>query len=176
MGGISREPVALTLAGTFRASGRRARRVPGEDLIMPQRSQVETWIAAAQNGDELALTKLLTTYHGRLRAQAQTRMPAALQARRGPDDVLQEVYLDVFRQVSRFEYRGPGSFLNWLYAILDRKVAAMRRAAHYQMRDVDREIPAAAKGDAPAEGTRSVPRASSPRAARPEGSVRPPTN
>ena len=107
---------------------------------MTEASQIAIWVTAAQGGNQLALTKLLTACHRRLRARAAARLPAAMKAKRGPEDILQEVYLDVFRQINRFEDRGPGSFLNWLYAILDRKLAAARRAAHYQMRDIDREV------------------------------------
>ena len=107
---------------------------------MTEASQIAIWVTAAQRGNQLALTKLLTACHRRLRARAEARLPAAMKAKRGPEDILQEVYLDVFRQINRFEDRGPGSFLNWVYAILDRKLAAARRAAHYQMRDIDREV------------------------------------
>jgi RNA polymerase sigma-70 factor (ECF subfamily) len=108
---------------------------------MTEPSQIEIWVAAAQRGDRLALTKLLTTCHQRLRARAEARLPAAVKVKRSPEGILQELYLDVFRQIERFEDRGPGSFLNWVYAILDRKLAATQRAAHYQMRDIDREVP-----------------------------------
>ena len=114
---------------------------------MAEHNPTEDWVAAAQQGDRLALIKLLATCHQRLRARAEARMPAALKARGDPDDILQEVYLDVFRQIYRFESRGPGSFLNWVYAILDHKLAAARRAAHYKMRDINREVPPAAGSD-----------------------------
>jgi RNA polymerase sigma-70 factor (ECF subfamily) len=67
-------------------------------------------------------------------------MPAAMRSKFSPDDILQEVYLDVFQQISRFEYRGPGSFINWIFTILDRKIAATWRAAHTKVRDMDREV------------------------------------
>jgi len=69
-------------------------------------------------------------------------MDAAIKAKAGPDDILQEVYMDAARQIERFEDRGPGSFLSWLYAILDHKLADARRAAHCKIRDVKREMPA----------------------------------
>jgi RNA polymerase sigma-70 factor (ECF subfamily) len=57
---------------------------------------------------------------------------------------LQEVYLDVARRIDRFEDRGPDSFLNWLHAILNQKLAQARRAAHRKKRDIDRAVPAGA--------------------------------
>jgi RNA polymerase sigma-70 factor (ECF subfamily) len=115
---------------------------------MTERSPTEVWVTAAQRGDRHALAKLLTTYHRQLRARAEARIPAALRAKSNPDDILQEVYLDVVRQIDRFEDRGLGSFLNWVYAILDHKVAATWRAAHCQLRDIDREVPGGMAGDA----------------------------
>jgi RNA polymerase sigma-70 factor (ECF subfamily) len=110
---------------------------------MTEPNQIKSSVTAAQGGDRLALTKLLTTYDRRLRARAEARMPAAVKAKSSPDDILQEVYLDVFRQIDRFEDRGPGSFLNWLYAILDGKLGGALRAAHRRARDIGREAPVA---------------------------------
>ena len=109
---------------------------------MMERSQTEIWVAAAQSGDRLALAKLLTTYHPRLRSRAAAGMDAAMKAKSGPDDILQEVYLSIARQIHRFENRGPDSFLNWVHAILNHKLVDARRAAHCQVRDVRREVPA----------------------------------
>ncbi len=106
---------------------------------MSEHDLTANWISAAQNGDELALAKLLAAHHPRLRARAEARMDAPLKARLGPDDLLQEVYLQVFRQIGGFENRGPAAFLNWLYTILDHKLIDARRAGHRQARDVDRE-------------------------------------
>jgi RNA polymerase sigma-70 factor (ECF subfamily) len=107
---------------------------------MTEQSQTEAWIAAAQRGDRLALTKLLAACHPRLRARAADRMGAALRARSSPDDILQQVYLDAVRHIDRFEQRGPDSFLNWLYVILNHKIVDAHRAIHCEARDVDREL------------------------------------
>ncbi|MBU0637259.1 MAG: RNA polymerase sigma factor [Planctomycetes bacterium] len=103
-------------------------------------TQTEAWVSAAQRGDRLALAKLLATFHPRLRAWTEARMEAALKAKLGPDDILQEVYLDVARQIAQFENRGPGAFLKWVSAILQNKLTDACRAAHCQIRDVDREV------------------------------------
>ena len=96
----------------------------------------------------MALTKLLATCHPRLRARTEARMDAALKARSSPDDILQEVYLEVVRQIRQFEDRGPGSFLNWVRVILDHKLVDAQRALHCQARDIDREVPAGLGGQA----------------------------
>ncbi len=55
----------------------------------------------------------------------------------------------MFRQLERFEPQNPGSFLSWVYTILDHKVVDVRRAAHRKVRDVSREVaaPAGRAGD-----------------------------
>ena len=57
-----------------------------------------------------------------------------------PEDILQTVYLEVFRQLGRFEDRGEDSFLNWVLTILDSKIIDAHRALHRQKRDVAREV------------------------------------
>ena len=114
---------------------------------MTERSQTETWIVAAKRGDRLALAKLLATCDPRLRARAEARLDAALKAKRGPDDLLQEAYLEVVRRIDRFEGHSVGSFISWVQVILDHKLIDARRAAHCQARDIDREVPAATATD-----------------------------
>jgi len=114
---------------------------------MAEHSQADIWVGAAQRGDEHALAKLLAAHHPHLRARAETRMDPAIKARGGPEDILQEVYLRVFRQIGQFEDRGPNSFLNWIYTILDHTLVDARRAARRQVRDVEREVAAGAAAD-----------------------------
>jgi RNA polymerase sigma-70 factor (ECF subfamily) len=102
--------------------------------------QIELWVAAARRGDRAALAKLLAAHHPALRARAEFLMDPAIKTRISPDDLLQEVYLDVARRIDRFEDRGPDSFLNWMQAILNQKLVDARRAAHRQVRDIDREV------------------------------------
>jgi RNA polymerase sigma-70 factor (ECF subfamily) len=101
--------------------------------MVPEQRQTETWVAKARQGDTVALAKLLTTLHPRLRARVEARLDPAWRGQLGPDDVLQDVYLEVFRQIGQFEYRGPGSFLAWVSTILDHttidKLRAVRRRA-----------------------------------------------
>ena len=110
-------------------------------------SQTESWILAAQGGDRVALAKLLTTCHPQLRARALAEMDETMRARSGPDDLLQEVYIDVARQIVSFDNRGPGAFHSWLYAILGHKLTDARRAAYSQKRDARREVRPVASSD-----------------------------
>ncbi len=115
---------------------------------MVDHRQTEAWVIAAAQGDGLALRKLLAAYHPLLRARVATRMDRGLRARVEPEDILQQVYLDVFRRIGHFEQRGPDAFVNWVLTIADNKLVDLRRALHAQMRDVDREMPPGGAGGA----------------------------
>lgn len=107
---------------------------------MAEPASLEEQVMAAQRGDTVALAAALACCHPELHARAAARLDPATRGRFAPEDVLQDVYAQVFRQIERFEYRGPGSFLAWTEAILDRRLVDLQRAAHRQMRDVGREV------------------------------------
>lgn len=113
---------------------------------MVEKSQVLVWVRQAADGDVLAASKLLANYHPVLRQHSEGRMGRALKARLEPEDILQQVYTEVFRNLERFEAREPTSFLNWVLTILDHKLIDAQRALHRQMRDVAREVPLGAAG------------------------------
>lgn len=131
-----------TRAATLRRSAATVLRRATGTLVMMQHSETEALVAAAQRGDRLALAKLLARCHPDLRARAAARMDPALKVRKDPEDILQEVYLDIARRLGRFEYRGPDSFLNWATAILSQRIIDAQRTAHRLVRDVAREVPA----------------------------------
>ena len=108
---------------------------------MADNAQTTIWLEEARRGDSVAVSKLLATYHPLLRARADERMEPSLKARSEPEDILQQVYLEVFRRIERFEDRSPNAFLNWVLTILDNKVIDTRRALHRQVRDIAREVP-----------------------------------
>src|SRR5262245_37729544 len=75
-------------------------------------------------------------------------MDPGMKAKIEPEDILQQVYLEAYRAIGQFDYRGKDSFLRWLFTILDRKLIDEHRALHAERRDVRREMkPAAAPGD-----------------------------
>ncbi len=97
-------------------------------------------IRSAGEGDHDAIKRLLVLYHPRLRARLLRQMDPTMKARIEPEDILQQVYLEVFRAIDRFSYQGKDSFLRWMYAILDRKLIDEHRAMRAERRDVRREI------------------------------------
>jgi len=115
---------------------------------MAERSHAQLWLNEARQGDRAALSKLLTMYHPTLRAHLVTRLEPAVRARLEPEDILQQAYLAAHRTIDRFEDRGPGSFVNWMLTIVDRKLADARRALHRRRRDIARERAPQAAGAA----------------------------
>ncbi len=68
-------------------------------------------------GDAVALKLLLTLSHPALVARIGRRLPAELRAVVDPDDVAQEVYIEVFRRIRGLELRTPEAFERWLSAV-----------------------------------------------------------
>lgn len=99
-----------------------------------------TWIEEARQGSEFALKKLLTVYYPALQQRVSMRMDPRMRARLGPEDVLQQVYLEVFRRMGTFENRGPNSFLTWVLTIADGKLADAHRECFRKKRDLAREL------------------------------------
>jgi len=97
-------------------------------------------ISQAVGGNEDAVRRLLILYHPRLRARLVRQMDATLRTRLDPEDILQQVYMEAFRAIDTFEYRGADSFLRWLFTILDRKLIDEHRALHAECRDARREM------------------------------------
>ncbi len=99
-----------------------------------------TWIEEARQGSELALKKLLAAYYPVLHQRINSRMDPRIRARLEPEDLLQQIYLEVFRRISGFENRGPNSFLTWVLTIADGKLADAHRECFRKKRDLAREL------------------------------------
>jgi RNA polymerase sigma-70 factor (ECF subfamily) len=80
-------------------------------------------VSRCQAGDERAFEEIVSTYGPRLRYYLLKQLGSPEAA----DDVLQEVWLDVYRGVVRL--RRPDAFRAWIYRIArDRAFRALRRA------------------------------------------------
>lgn len=111
---------------------------------MPDENPTQILIRGASQGDAQSLQRLLVLYHPRLRARLLRQMDPAMKAKIEPEDILQQVYLEAYRAIGQFDYRGKDSFLRWLFTILDRKLIDEHRALHAERRDVRRELKPAA--------------------------------
>lgn len=110
----------------------------GSDSFDSETTQI--LIKDARQGDQQAVHRLVVLYHPRLRARLLRQMDPVLRSKIEPEDILQQVYLEVFRAIDSFTYQGKDSFLRWMSAILDRKLIDEHRALRAERRDVRREV------------------------------------
>ncbi len=91
-------------------------------------------------GDAAAAAVLFDRHAATMRASVRRRLPAALRAKVGESDVVQEAWLAAYLSLSGFENRGDRSFVKWLQRILEHKLLdEIRRHAGVGKRDARRE-------------------------------------
>jgi RNA polymerase sigma-70 factor (ECF subfamily) len=88
-------------------------------------------VVRCQAGDRAAFEELIGLYQPRLR-YFLARMVGD---DHGADDLLQEVWLDVYRGVARLAE--PGAFSTWLYRIARRRALGARRRRHQPPASLD---------------------------------------
>ncbi len=81
-------------------------------------------VGRAIAGDTVALTVLLTQREDGLRRRLAPKIPADMRDTLGADDLLQDIYCDVFRGIANFESRGAESFDRWLSTVALRRLRA----------------------------------------------------
>lgn len=84
-------------------------------------------ISQASTGDRSAIHELLMLHHHQLVATIEKQVPADLCGVLSADDVCQEAYVSVFRQVTSFQPHNEQAFERWLRTIADRKLVDMIR-------------------------------------------------
>ena len=110
-------------------------------------------VAAAIDGDQVALQRLLLSHTSRLELHIGNKLPQSMQGTVSVDDVIQETFIQVIRDIGRFEERSDASFLTWLKGIADHRVHDAIKTHNRRKRGGDRQHirPASA-----ASGTRSI--------------------
>lgn len=88
----------------------------------------EELIAQAVAGDELAVQQLLMLHHDAVAAVLDKKIPAKLRGVLAAEDVRQEAYIVVVRELSTFQPRGENSFFRWVLTIAERKLIDAIRA------------------------------------------------
>jgi RNA polymerase sigma-70 factor (ECF subfamily) len=91
-----------------------------------------TLLEKAKAGDDEALAQVFEQYRRRLIVLVHFKLSARARERSEVEDVVQETCLRAFRDVNRFTYRTPGSFLHWLSSIADHVIVDRVR---YRSRD-----------------------------------------
>jgi RNA polymerase sigma-70 factor (ECF subfamily) len=79
-------------------------------------------VRKAQDGDRVALQRLLLVHSSQLSSHIAPKVPASVQGVLGVDDLMQDTFMEVLRDISRYEPRTHGSFLAWLKGVADHRI------------------------------------------------------
>jgi RNA polymerase sigma-70 factor (ECF subfamily) len=79
-------------------------------------------VAKATQGDRVALQQLMALHASELSDFVARKLPPSRRALVDADDILQQTFVDVFRDIRRFEPRSDRSFLAWLKTIADHRI------------------------------------------------------
>ncbi len=82
----------------------------------------QEWVEKAVKGDRVALERLMLMHATRLARHLEPRIPTVLHGVIDVDDILQQTFLQVHRDISLFEPRGQGSFYAWIRGIADNRL------------------------------------------------------
>jgi RNA polymerase sigma-70 factor (ECF subfamily) len=108
--------------------------------------QTSLWLGRFRRGDPAALAELFNHYRPRLQHMVAFRLDRRLAARVDASDVLQEVYLDVSRQIQGYLQEPKVCFYVWLRGLTWQRLVKLRRQhGGAQRRAVGREMPLAAE-------------------------------
>src|SRR5262245_35321477 len=104
---------------------------------MEQATSTYDLIARIEQGDESAFTTLFEKYQKRLALLIHYKLSLELRRLADVEDVLQETFLEAFRDLKQFRYQKPGAFLGWLSRIADHVIADTARFQGRQKRRAD---------------------------------------
>ena len=79
-------------------------------------------VEQAVAGDRLSLERLLLMNATRLAQHLQTTIPNVLRGVVEVDDILQQTFLQAFRDIGTYQQRGQGSFFVWLHGIAENRL------------------------------------------------------
>jgi RNA polymerase sigma-70 factor (ECF subfamily) len=89
----------------------------------------EQLLAQAVAGDRVALERLLLDHYDRLAQRIGRQLPAEARQAFEVEDILQETFVQVFRDIRGLEPCGEQAFIGWLETIADHRLQdALRRA------------------------------------------------
>jgi RNA polymerase sigma-70 factor (ECF subfamily) len=97
-------------------------------------------VGRARQGAEDALSLLFERYRRRLAVLIRYKLGTQWRGKLDPDDLVQETLLRAYRDLPRFTYRSPASFMHWLSAIADHVIADAVRYAGRARRQ-GKEVP-----------------------------------
>ena len=107
-----------------------------------------------QGGDADAFNQLFMRYYPRIKLLVKLHMMDKLKARVEAEDVIQEIYIEVFKNFHKFEYRDPDSFYKWVVTVIGWKIKDLNKY-HFRAakRSGDDEVSMQRKGPGGETGT-----------------------
>ncbi|NQV35697.1 MAG: sigma-70 family RNA polymerase sigma factor [Phycisphaeraceae bacterium] len=101
-------------------------------------------IVKAVSGDHVALERLLLNYYDRLGRTIGAKLPASVKQVVDVDDILQQTFLQVFRDIRGFQPHSDASFFGWIKTIAENRLIdtikglkrKKRGGEHHQVREV----------------------------------------
>ena len=104
---------------------------------MEQATSTYDLLARIEQGDESAFTTLFEKYQKRLALLIHYKLSLELRRQADVEDMLQETFLEAFRDLKQFRYQKPGGFLGWLSRIADHVIADTARFHGREKRRAD---------------------------------------
>ncbi len=114
----------------------------------------EQLLARAVAGDQAALERLLFLYYDRLAAYISRKLPADVRSQLGVDDLLQDTFVQAFRDIGTLAPQGEQAFGAWLETVADHRLQDALRHAHRKKRGGDFQRAADGAGQ---EGSQWLP-------------------
>ncbi|HGY90841.1 MAG TPA: sigma-70 family RNA polymerase sigma factor [Planctomycetes bacterium] len=75
-----------------------------------------------QDGDSEAFDLLFQRYYPRIKLLVRMQMLDKLKAQVEADDIIQEIYIEVYKNFHKFEYSDPDSFFKWVTTVIGWKI------------------------------------------------------
>jgi len=114
-------------------------------------------VEAIRGGDQAAFDDLFRRVGGRIYVYVRSRMGEPLRRLMEPEDLLQEVYAEAYRNFHTFQEQGPGSFARWMVGIAANVVnQAYKHHFEVKQRDARRQVTLGPEREDPA-GNASTP-------------------
>ena len=79
-------------------------------------------VVQAQNGDEVALERLLLDSYDRLSRRLARKLPATLRGSISEEDILQQAFVSAFQSLDTFKPQGEHAFFRWLCTIAEHRL------------------------------------------------------
>ncbi|MHC4376053.1 MAG: RNA polymerase sigma factor [Planctomycetota bacterium] len=92
-----------------------------------------------KSDDLEALGQLFERYYPRVLQVVRSRVGPQMRAKLDVEDAVQQVFVDALRGLDKFDYRGPGSFMNWLATVAVNRMNSEHKRLNAALRDVKRE-------------------------------------